>query len=404
MATTSFLYHSLGLRGYRHLRTEYRYGEVVHHIELCDHKRRCRGCGARWHELTLAGTFQRWVRALPIGRRIQWVVLHGHDQTCGRCDKTLREPIPFVEGKRRCMRALETYVIELCQFATIKHVSCLVAMGWDTVKDIYKGHLERKVAKRRLSGVRYIAVDEFAIRKGHNYMTVVMDLETGAILYAQEGRDAQALVPFLKRLKRSRAKLQAVAIDMSQAYRNAVQEVFPKLAIVHDGYHVVALANKAIDETRRDLYRELKGDERKVMKGSRFLLLRGAERLRGEAKQRLDALMAANEPLYTAYLLKEELRMFWAMGDEETAELVLDNWLEEARASGLKHFEKLAETIDKNRRGLLSYFQHRISTGPLEGMNNKIKVLKRQAYGFRDNAYFKLRLYFIHEATPAFPG
>ena len=108
--------------------------------------------------------------------------------------------------------------------------------------------------------------------------------------------------------------------------------------------------------------------------------------------------------LYTAYLLKEELRMFWAMGDETTAEIVLNNWLEEARASGLKHFEKLAETIDKNRGGLLSYFQHRISTGPLEGMNNKIKVLKRQAYGFRDNAYFKLRLYFIHEATPAFPG
>ena len=114
--------------------------------------------------------------------------------------------------------------------------------------------------------------------------------------------------------------------------------------------------------------------------------------------------MAANEPLYTAYLLKEELRMFWAMGDEVTAELVLDNWLEEARASGLQHFEKLAETLDKYRRGLLSYFQHPISTGPLEGLNNKIKVLKRQAYGFRDNAYFKLRLYFIHEATPAFPG
>jgi transposase len=109
--------------------------------------------------------------------------------------------------------------------------------------------------------------------------------------------------------------------------------------------------------------------------------VRGGERLSGEAKQRLETLMAANEPLHTAFLLKKERRMFWAMGDQETAELVLDNWLEEARASGLKHFEELAETPDKNRRGLLSYFQHRMSTGPLEGMNNEIQGA--QAPGLR---------------------
>ena len=277
-------------------------------------------------------------------------------------------------------------------------------MGWDTVKEIYKGHLEQRLSKRALSGVRYIAVDEFAIRKGHTYMTVVMDLEQGAILYAAEGRDAQALVPFLRRLKRSRAKLEAVAIDMSQAYRNAVKEVFPQLAVVHDAYHVVALANKAVDDTRRDLYRDLEADERKVIKGSRFLLLRGAERLKEEPRQRLDALMALNEPLYTAYLLKEQLRMFWAMGDEETAQAVLTNWLAEARASGLAHFLRLAQTIEEHLSGLLAYFRHPITTGPLEGVNNKIKVLKRQAYGFRDMAYFKLRLFFLHEAILAFPG
>jgi transposase len=180
--------------------------------------------------------------------------------------------------------------------------------------------------------------------------------------------------------------------------------VFPDLAIVHDAYHVVALANKAVDDTRRDLYRDLEASERKVIKGSRFLLLRGAERLDEEPKKRLDELMAVNEPLYTAYLLKEELRMFWAMGDEETAKAVLDNWLAEARTSGLKHFLRLAQTIEDHLSGLLAYFRHPISTGPLEGLNNKIKVLKRQAYGFRDMAYFKLRLFFIHEAALAFPG
>jgi len=404
MATTSFLYHTLGLRGYRHLRTEYEGGTVAHHVELVLHKRRCRGCDARWNHLTLDGAFERQFRALPVGRRPQFVVLHGHEQTCDRCGKTLREPIDFAEGKRRCLRTLERFVVDLCQFATIHHVAVLLAMGWDSVKEIYKGHLEKRLAHRTLCGVRYIAVDEFAIRKGHSYMTVVMDLEEGAILYAAEGRDAQALVPFLQRLKRSRAQLQAVAIDMSQAYLNAVREVFPELAIVHDAYHVVALANKAVDDTRRDLYRDLEAEERKVIKGSRFLLLRGGERLDEEPRQRLGALMAVNEPLYTAYLLKEQLRMFWAMGDVETATAVMANWLEEARASGLKHFLRLAQTIEDHLSGLLAYFRHPISTGPLEGLNNKIKVLKRQAYGFRDMAYFKLRLFFIHEAAPAFPG
>ena len=404
MATTSFLYHTLGLVGYRHLSTQYEGGAVVHHVERAPHKRRCRGCGARWHELTCSGAFERQFRALPVGRRPQFVVLHGHEQTCRRCGKTLREPIDFAQGKRRCLKALERFVIDLCQFAAIRHVAVLLSMGWDSVKEIFKGHLEGRLAQRKLSGVRYIAVDEFAIRKGHSYMTVVMDLEEGAILYAAEGRDAQALVPFLQRLKRSRAKLQAVAIDMGQAYLNAVREVFPDLAIVHDAYHVVALANKAVDDTRRDLYRDLEASERKVIKGSRFLLLRGGERLDEEPRQRLGALMAVNEPLYTAYLLKEQLRMFWAMGDEETATAVMTNWLEEARASGLKHFLRLAQTIEDHLSGLLAYFHHPISTGPLEGLNNKIKVLKRQAYGFRDMAYFKLRLAFIHEATPAFPG
>jgi transposase len=115
-------------------------------------------------------------------------------------------------------------------------------------------------------------------------------------------------------------------------------------------------------------------------------------------------LMEVNEPLYAAYLLKEDLRTFWSLPNEELAAAFLDSWIRQARSLGLQHFSKLADTLDRHRQGLLSYFRHRISTGPLEGLNNKIKVLKRQAYGFRDMLYFKLRLYFIHEATPAFAG
>jgi transposase len=128
------------------------------------------------------------------------------------------------------------------------------------------------------------------------------------------------------------------------------------------------------------------------------------EHLKPRSLERLMELMDLNEPLYQAYLLKEDLRMFWNLPDAEGAEIFLDSWIDQARTLGLKHFVKLADTLEEHLPGLLSYFRHRISTGPLEGLNNKIKVLKRQAYGFRDQAYFKLRLYFIHESVPAFAG
>jgi transposase len=404
MATTSFVYHTLGLEGYRHLRTEYRGGAVYHHVEQVRHRRRCRGCGSWWYDLTLDGAFEREFRGLPVGRRSQFVVLHGHEQACCRCGKRLREPIGFARGKRRVLKAFERYVVGLCHIATIKHVAQLLGVGWDLVKDIFKTHLRKRLRKRKWKKVRYIAVDEFAVQKGHRYMTVVLDLETGEILHAHEGKDAQALIPFLRKLKRYGARLQGVAIDMSEAYISAVKAVLPDVDIVHDPYHVVALANKAIDETRREMCRTLQGEELKVLKGSRFLLLKGLENLQESGLERLMNLMELNEPLYQAYLLKEDLRMFWNMPGVQEGESFLDAWIEQARATELEHFKRLAATVDRHRKRLLTYFKHRISTGPLEGLNNKIKVLKRQAYGFRDMDYFKLRLFFLHEATAAFPG
>jgi len=294
--------------------------------------------------------------------------------------------------------------VDLCRIAPIKQVAQLLAVGWDLVKEIFKEYLVLQLQKRKLDKIRYLAVDEFALRKGHHYMTVVMDLETGQILHAQEGKDAQALIPFLEKLKRKKAPLSAVAMDMSPAYLQAVRQVFPEVDIVHDPYHVVSLVNKAIDETRRDIARELNDQDKQVIKGSRFLLLRGLESLKPSSLYKLMKLMEVNEPLYAAYLLKEDLRTFWNQPNEPSGAVFLDAWITQASSFNLPHFSKLAETLQRHRQDSLSYFRHRISTGPLEGLNNKIKVLKRQAYGFRDQLYFKLRLFFLHEQTPAFAG
>jgi transposase len=354
--------------------------------------------------LTLAGAFERTFFAPPAGRKPQFVVLRGHRQHCARCGKTLREPIHFAAGKRRCLRSFARLVVELCSLMTLKHVAAHLGIAWDMAKDLYKEHL-RKVARPRLSRLRYLAVDEFATHKGHRYMTIVLDLETGAIVHAQEGKGSEALLPFLKLLKRLRAPLQAIAMDMSPAYLLAVREVFgDTLDVVHDPYHVVAMASRALDETRRDLYRHLDPEARRYIKGSRFILLRGLENLKPSGLQRLAELMEINEPLYQAYLLKEDLRQFWSLPDRDSAEVFLDDWVDQARALNLKHFRKLANSLDRARPGLLAYFVHRISSGPIEGTNNKVKVLKRQAYGFRDMEYFKLRLLTLHTLTYAFPG
>jgi len=400
LTATSILYHSLGLKGYRHLRTEYREGRIIHVIEKALDKRTCKACGARWPDLKLDGRFERTFLALPIGRKRQELVLQGHLQLCMVCGKRQQEPIDFAGSSSRHIRAFGRFMVMLCGITTIKQAARFLGVGWDLVKDAFKAELKRRHKKRPLKEIRYLAVDEFATHKGHKYMTIALDLETGEILHAQEGKDTAALVGFLEQLKRAKAPLKAVAVDMSEAYASAVRQVFGETVdVVHDPFHVTALASKAIDETRRDLFRQLQGEEKKIIKGSRFLLLRGLENLKPSGMTRLMNLMATNEPLYQAYLLKEDLRMFWSLPDAETGKAFLDQWTAEARSLGNRHFAKLADTLDAHRPGLLAYFRHRISTGPLEGLNNKIKVMKRQAYGFRDMEFFKLRLYFLHE-TP----
>jgi len=283
-------------------------------------------------------------------------------------------------------------------------VAEFLGVSWGVIKEIFKDHLQKCQKEIKLNKVRYIAVDEFAVLKGHQYMTVVLDLETGRILNVSDDRRIESLAPFLRKLKAAGAKLEAVAMDMWLPYLLAVKEVLPEVDIVHDRYHVVSMANFAIDETRRDMYRSLIGQERGILKGSRFLLLKGGEKLDQDGREHLQRLEQLNQPLYQAYLLKEELRRFWLLGSCEEGEIFLTSWIDQALRTGLKHFVRLAKTLNRHRQELLSYFKHRITTGPLEGLNNKIKVLKRQAYGFRDMEYFRLRLAFIHEDLPRYSG
>jgi transposase len=291
-------------------------------------------------------------------------------------------------------------VISLLSYGTIKDVSNHTGLAWHTVKEIERRYLNRHYSKPRLIDVRYLAIDEFAVQKGHRYMTVVMDYQTGQVVYVAKGKKAACLDRFWKRLKGSRAKVKAVAIDMSPAYIYAVTKHLPKALLVFDWFHIVKLINDGVDKLRREIYREEQmAGIRKVVKGTRWLLLKRGYNLdkNKNEDQRLEEALRMNKPLATMYYMKEELPQMWHKHTKREALEFLLDWCKRAQGSGIKQLQRIGKTLMSLRTGILNWFDARISTGPLEGLNNKIKVLKRKAYGYRDLEYFQLKIMALHD-------
>jgi len=295
----------------------------------------------------------------------------------------------------------------LSRWMTLQDVARHLQVSWDTVKDIQKRHLQEHYAKPRLDHLRQIAIDEISIGRHHRYLTVVLDLASGAVVFVGEGKGADSLRPFWRKLRRAKAAIQAVATDMSPAYTLAVREHLPEAVHVFDRFHVLKLVNTELAELRREVQRQAEKEDRKVLKGTQWLLLKNPEHLdkRRHEPTRLEAALRLNQPLATAYYLKEDLRtQLWGQRTQAAAARFLDDWIAQAQASGIRRMQKLAKTLQQHRTGLLNWYRHRITTGPLEGTNNKIKTMQRQAYGYRDPEFFKLKLYALHETTYALVG
>jgi transposase len=290
---------------------------------------------------------------------------------------------------------------------TIKDVADHLGISWDVIKDIQKRNLKRRFAKPKLKHLRQIAIDEISVGKGHRYVTLVLDLESGAVVHVGEGKGGDALQPFWKRLRASGAKIKAVATDMSLAYIDAVTTYLPNATLVFDRFHVIKLYNDKLSDLRRDLYRQLKDTMQKdVLKGVRWLLLKRPEHLdesRNEPK-RLNEALRLNEPLAIAYYLKDELNEIWEQDHQETAEALLMDWILYAESTGIRMLHNFAKTLRLHALGILAHYDYPISTGPLEGTNNKIKTMKRQAYGFRDSEFLKLKILGIHQTKYALVG
>ena len=396
--STSLLYHAFGVRGYQYMKTDFEGGKVIFTVRQEAVDLRCGACGSR--HVVRRGVYPRRFRCLPIGGRLVQVMLDVPRVGCMDCGAVRQVPVPFADGRRSYTKAFERHALDLSQHMTIQDVARHLQVGWDVVKDIQKRYLGRKFGRIKLKHLRQIAIDEIAIGRGHRYLTVVLDLGSGAVVFVGDGKGADALKPFWTRLKASHAKVKAVAMDMSPAYISAVLKHLPKAVIVFDHFHIIKLFNEKLSDLRRDLYREATEQlHKKVLKGTRWLLLKNPENLddtRDEPKRLREALKL-NEPLATAYYMKEDLRRIWEQPDKQAARRILMAWIRRAETSGIRMLIKFSHTLAGHRNQILAYYDYPISTGPLEGTNTKIRVLQHQAYGFRDTKFFKLKIYALHE-------
>ena len=395
--STSLLYHAFGATAHDYLRTKYEDGAVHFHLETKADRLSCAECGSP--AVTSKGRTKCVLRALPIGRRPVFLVLWLRVLLCATCRCVRQERRRLADPRKSYTRAFARYVLDLSREMSLSALADMLKVSWSVVREIVRGDLEHRAARLNLSEVRHIAIDEFAVRKGQRYATAVVDLESGQVLFSAEGRDHTCLKPFFDNLAEAGAKLEAIAVDMSGAYGKALELYAPGIPVVFDRFHVVARMNEGLDEFRRSEQNRLEAEGKRTLKGARYLLLRSKENLEmlPDKKARLDQLLAANEPLHKAYLLKEDLRLFWAQPDKGKASAFIDVWLQSARSIGSKIIDTIANTIEHHRDRILSWYDHHLSSGPLEGLNNKIKVLKRKAYGYRDMTFFLLRVLFIHE-------
>ena len=305
---------------------------------------------------------------------------------------------PFAPAYVSYTHRLQAFVEDLRGVMTVTDLAAVTGLGWDTVKNIIKGRLEKDYGHPRLKELQRLSIDEIYIGRRRKFYTLVIDLDSGRIVWVAKGRGGEALRKFWRALRLSKAKIQAVAMDMSAAYWAAVLEHLPDAAIVFDRFHITKLMNEKLDDLRREMVREATGLMQQTVKGVRYLLLMRRDNVQEEKLPRLDAALKHNEPLFTGYLLKEALGLLWEQPSYGHMKSFLHQWCAWAKDSGIRQMMQMAKTLLSHKSGILSWWKHRINNGRMEGINNKIKTLLRQTYGLRDERYLVLKLFGLHNS------
>jgi transposase len=377
-----------------------------------ERRRCCSGCGrftTAIHDLE-----ERRVRDLPVFEHAVELIVPRVRVACVRCGPKL-ELLPWLDAYARVTRRLADSVSRLCQVASILHVARHYGLDWKTVKELDRACLERTLGPVDLDGIEVIAMDEFAIQKGHRYATVIVEPTRKRVLWVGRGRGREDIRPFFEQLGPERcARLKAAVMDMNAGFelevRRHCQHAGFELevrrhcqhaVVVFDLFHVIAkYGREVIDRVRVDRANELRADRpaRRIVKGARWLLLKNRGSLRPGEDVTLDELLAANHALFVVYVLRDALKDLWQHRQPSRAAQAWRSGYRKALRSGIEPLRRFAKALRPYLPGILAHCRYPLGTNLIEGINNKIKVIKRMAYGFRDDAYFFLKI------RAAFPG
>lgn len=370
----------------------------------------------------------------------QTVEVELHRYLCLECGKTFSEEVCFkYPGTRITVRAAR-WVQELLRWhLPISAVHEITGIHWETIRDIHKSIMEEALdwRKKELQDTDYkpvyLAVDEFAIHKGHSYATCVMDLVEGDVIWVGKGRSKDCFEKFFEEIDlKQLSEVKAIAMDMNASYNMLVEQYLPNVEIVYDRYHmqaqfgkdvlgVVRLAEarqhkKRATEIEAEISEEADIYQRRILrfqakqqrnlysqlKKSRWTLLTNSSNLTPGSAENLNAILEDHSDLALCYAMKEEMCELFELSDPDEARKRWTQWFEGAKASGIPALEKFAELKEKRIEGLVAHAKHNITTGKLEGFNNKIKVAKRIGYGYRDDSYFFTLIRYM--AIPAIRG
>jgi transposase len=345
---------------------------------------------------------RRRVRERDCFDRRVWLDVPIRRMDCHHCGARVVEQIAWLDRRSRVTHRLRAWVEALTQLLPIAHVAQLTGLHWHTIKTIDRQRLEQLHGEFAAGAVRRLVMDEFALHKGHRYATVIMDAQRMRVLWVGEGNSREAIRPFFELLgEHGSRQIEAVAMDMNTAFDLEVRQHCPNAEVVYDLFHVIArFGRDVVDRVRVDQANALRQQPaaRQVIKRSRWLLLRNRDNLKDEQALRLDELLAANAPLVSVYLLKTELKELWFAPSIREGARRWKRWYRLALESQLAPLIQFAKRLRKYLRGILASALYPMNSSILEGVNNRIKVIKRMAYGFRDSAYFFLKI------KAAFPG
>ncbi|MCA1680449.1 MAG: ISL3 family transposase [Actinobacteria bacterium] len=361
-------------------------GEVVVAVRPAWRERdRCGVCRRRCPGFDLGGGPRRW-RALDLGMTFAYVQARAPRVTCARHGVVVCA-VPWARHNARFTRAFEDQVAWLAVNCSKSAVAELMRVAWRSVGQI----CERVAAEAQrdvdlLAGLRRIGIDEISHRKGQRYLTVVVDHDTGRLVWAAPGRDRETVERFLDALGEERCKqLELVSCDMASWISGPIAERCPDAVRCVDPFHVVALASDALDEVRREVWNEARRaghtQEARAIKGARFALWKNPGDLSDRQQSKLAQIAQTNKPLYRAYLLKEQLRQIYRL-PATAATVLLDRWLAWAQRSRLPAFIKLAKTIRQQRAGIQAAIEHGLSNARVEAINTQIRLITRRAFGF----------------------